>query len=96
MVYYPRFSRRNDRLRIIAHAVNRIADSLEANMEISPRKDVLSVWVYLKGSGNEKVPVYSDWGKDWNENDVFQAIKNKLYGLSYRPEHAVLQVIRRM
>lgn len=44
---------------------------------------------------NKKIPVYFDWGKVWVEDDAYRAIRSKLYGLSFIPEHAALQIIRR-
>jgi hypothetical protein len=95
LIYAPRISGRNDRLKTVGRAVVRVAEMLGTDIEISQRRNVLSVWVYYKTDGKEKTPVYFDWGKNWSEDAVFQAITSKLYGLSFSSEHAVLQVIRR-
>lgn len=93
LVCVPRFSRQNERFRAVGRAVVRVAEMLEADVEVSQRKDVLSIWVYYKNSENMEIPVYSDWEKDWDENHVFHAIRNKLYGMSFDSNHPVLQVV---
>jgi hypothetical protein len=94
LVYVPRFSRREGRFRTVGHAVVRIAETLGASIEIAQRRDILSVWVYYKNNAKEEIPVYSDWGKNWGEDDVYQVIMNRISGVSFLPGHAVLQVVR--
>jgi hypothetical protein len=38
----------------------KIAEMLGADIEISQRTDVLSVWFYYKNDEKDKVPLYSD------------------------------------
>lgn len=95
LICIPRFSRRNERFGTVGRAVVRVAELLGADIEVSQRKNVLSAWVYYKNGGKEEIPVYFDWGKDWDEDDVFHSIRSKLHGLSHLPEHAILQVVRR-
>ena len=77
----------------MAHAVLRIADELGKDIEVSNKKNVLSVWVYYKERGERESPLYSDWEKNWNEDEVFRELKSVMYGLSHRiSEDAVLQI----
>jgi hypothetical protein len=93
LVYFPRLSGRNERLKTVVRAVSRLSETLGTDIELSQRRDVLSVWVYFKNSRKEKIRLYSDWGKNWSEDDVFHTIENKLYGLFLHHEHAVSPVI---
>lgn len=83
------------RHKTVGRAVVRIAEMLGADIELSQRRNVLSVWVYYKNGGKEEIPLYCDWGKNWNEDDVYYAIRNVVYALSFHPEPAVLQPVRR-
>jgi len=94
MVYASPFSKRNERLKTVGRAVVRIAERLGADVEIAQKRDVLSIFVYYKNGGKEKIPVYCDWGKNWKEDDVYHAIKSVVYALSFNPEYSVLQKIR--
>lgn len=94
MVYTSPFSTRNGRLETVGRAVVKIAERLEADIEITQRRDVLSIFVYYENGGEEKIPVYCDWGKNWNEDDIYHAIRSVVYTLSFHPEYSVLQKIR--
>lgn len=94
MVYTSPFSTQRERLKTVVSAVVRIAERLGANIEISQRDNILSIFVYYKNGGKEKIPVYCDWGKKWNEKDVYHAIRSVVYALSLHPEYSFLQTIR--
>ncbi len=96
MICIPRFSKVDGRLRTVGRAVVRIAEGLGADIEVSQKKNVLSIWVYYKKDGEEEVPVYFDWDRDWNEDAVLHTIASKLYGLSPYPEKYIPQVARSM
>jgi len=95
IVYASAFPRQNDRLKTVGRAAVRIAERLGADIEISQRRDVLSVFVYYRNGGKERIPVYCDWGKNWNEEDVYHSIWSVVYALSFHPEYSVLQTIRK-
>ena len=94
VVYASAFPRRNERLRTVGRAVVRIAEKLGADVEISQKGNVLSVFVYYKNGGKEKIPVYCDWGKKWSEDEVYRSIWSLVYALSFHPEYSVLQTMR--
>ncbi len=94
MVYASAFPGRSDRLKTVGRAVFRIADRLGADIEISQRRNVQSIFVYYRNGGKERIPVYCDWGKNWNEEDVYHSIWSVVYALSFHPEYSVLQTIR--
>ncbi len=93
LIHVPRFSRQDPRLRTVVSAVTRVAEMLGADIEIYRRRDVLSVWVYYTKSGEERVPVYFDWGKTWSDNDVFHAIRGTIHGLSLHTEQTLCEPI---
>jgi hypothetical protein len=83
------------RLKIVGSAVSRIADSLEVETELSGGKKLLSIYVYYRSDAGEEIPVYCDWGKSWEEDEVYQAIRNMMFVLSFHPRHLDLRSIRR-
>ena len=93
VIYTSRSSGRRKRLKTIGRAVVRVAERLGADIEVYQRKDVLSIFVYYKNGGEEKIPVYCDWGKNWDEEDVYHAIRSVIYALSFHPKYEVLQTV---
>jgi hypothetical protein len=84
-----------ERLRIVGSAVAKVANSLKLETEVSPRRKLLSIYVYYKGDAGDEIPVYCDWGKNWNEEDVYRAIRNMMFVLSFHPRHSSLRAIRK-
>lgn len=80
-----------ERFKTVGRAVVRIADLLGADIEVSQKKNLLSVWVYYKNGEQEWNPVYFDWGKDWDEDDVFNSIRNEVYSVASNHESVILQ-----
>jgi len=84
-----------ERLRIVGSAVAKVANSLKLETKVSPKRKLLSIYVYYKGDAGDEIPVYCDWGKNWNEEDVYRAIKNMMFVLSFHPRHSRLRAIRK-
>jgi len=93
LVCVPRVSgvRRRERFKTVGGAVVRMAELLGADIEVSQKRDLLSVWVYYKNGEKEWNPVYFDWGKDWSENEVFSSIRSELFSLPSHHNSLVLQ-----
>lgn len=83
-----------ERLRIVGSAVAKVADSLQLETELSPKMELLSIYVYYKSDSGDEIPVYCDWGKSWKEQDVYRAIRNMIFVLSFHPRHSKLRMIR--
>ena len=83
------------RLRIIGSAVERVANSLRLSTKISWRKKLLSIHVYYRSHSGDEIPVYCDWGKGWEEEEVYRSIRNMMFVLSFHPLHSRLQSIRK-
>lgn len=95
LIYTSRFSGHSDRLRVVGSAVAKVARSLSLSVEVAPTKKILSVYVYYRNESGEEIPVYCDWGKNWGEEDVYKAIRNMMFVLSFHPEYTGLQNIRK-
>lgn len=95
LICASRFSRRKNRLKTVGRAVVRVAERLGVDIEVYSRKNILSIFVYYMNGNNEEIPVYCDWGKTLNEEDVYHAIRSVIYALSFHPRYEVLQTIRK-
>lgn len=95
LVYTPRFSTYYDRVKVVGSAVAKIAQRIKMEIEVASRTKLLSVYVYYRSRDDEEIPVYSDWGKNWNEEDVSHAIKSVMFALSFHPKHSSLRAIRK-
>jgi hypothetical protein len=95
LIYASRFSRRRERLKTVGRAVVRVAERLGVDIEVYSRRNVLSIFVYYMNENNGEIPVYCDWGKTLNEEDVYHSIRSVVYALSFHPKYEVLQTIRK-
>jgi len=89
-------SNQHRRLRIVKPAVAKAAETLKLRIEVAQTKKLLPIYVYYRSEcSEEEIPVYSDWGKDGNEEDIYCAIKNMMFVLSFHPRHSALQTVRK-
>jgi hypothetical protein len=95
LIYTSQFSNQNNRLRVVGLAVAKVAKTLSLGVEVTSTKKILSVYVYYRNGNGEEIPVYCDWGKNWSEEDVYNAIRNMMFVLSFHPEHSSLQGIQK-
>jgi hypothetical protein len=84
-----------ERLRVIGSAVTKVADSLNLETELSKKRKLLSIYVYYRSDAGDEIPVYCDWGKSWKEEDVYKAIRNMMFVLSFHPSHSSLRTMRK-
>ncbi|MGB9135598.1 MAG: hypothetical protein WCC63_08495 [Candidatus Bathyarchaeia archaeon] len=84
-----------ERLRVIGSAVAKVADSLNLETELSKKRKLLSIYVYYRSDEGDEIPVYCDWGKSWKEEDVYRAIRNMMFVLSFHPSYSSLRTLRK-
>jgi len=63
---------------------------LDAEIDVSQKRNLLSIWVYFKNGEEEWSPVYFDWGKHWSEEDVFGSIRSEVHH-SCQHKNTILQ-----
>jgi len=95
LIYAPASLGRRERLNVVSRAVSRVAKRLGLEIEISETGRVPSPYVFYLNRGVEEVPVYCDFGKNWDEDRIYKSIWSIVYTLSFLPEFNVLQVARR-
>jgi hypothetical protein len=95
LIYASSFRKQNERLKVVGSAVARVAETLHFNIEVLPKRQSLSIYVYYKNERDEEeIPVYCDWGKDWKEEDIYHAVKSVMFTLSFHPRYSILQAMR--
>jgi len=84
------------RLQVIGSAVTKIAETLKLEIEVAKKNKLLSTYVYYRDYyDREEIPIYCDWGKNWNEKEIYETIKSVMFALSFHPKHTTLQTIRK-
>ncbi len=95
LIYTSNLSNKK-RLQLIGSAVSKIAETLRLEIEIAKKNKLLSTYVYYRGYyDKEEIPIYCDWGKNWNEKEIYDTIRSVMFALSFHPEHTTLQTIRK-
>lgn len=84
-----------NRLRVVGAAVSKLANTLKLETEFSPRRKLLSIYVYYRSEAGDEIPIYCDWGKSWSEKDVSRAIRSMMFVLSFHPNHSNLRSTRK-
>jgi len=85
-----------ERLQVIGSAVSKIAETLRLEIEIARKNKLLSTYVYYRDHHDkEEIPIYCDWGKNWNEKEIYDTIRSIMFALSFHPKHTALQTIRK-
>lgn len=95
LLYSAKSLETNSRLEIVRDAVRRIAEKLELKVEITRSEATSHVFVFYKSSRGEEIPVYSDFGKRGDIEEVYSAIINMMFVLSFHPKHSMLKAVRR-
>lgn len=95
MMIYASNAPSSQRLKIVGSAVAKVANSLKLKTAVSPKKKLLSIYVYYKSDAGDEIPIYCDWGKSWKEEEVYRSIRNMMFVLSFHPRHSSLRAIRR-
>jgi len=95
LIYTSNLTKR-ERLQVIGSAVSKIAETLRLGIEVAKKRKLLSTYVYYRDHHDrEEIPIYCDWGKNWNEKEIYDTIKSIMFALSFHPKHTTLQTIRK-
>ncbi len=95
LVYASTFVSRNNRLRHVRVATERIATLLNLNLEVVKfQKEFTTIYVYYMSGENESIPIYRDNTRQTSEDDVYTTLRNMMFVLSFHPKHAALRQVR--
>ena len=84
------------RLKPISIAAEKMANLLKLNFEIKTfRKNFTPIYVYYKKGDEEPIPVYWDNNSQINIDEVYTALRNMMFVLSFHPKHQALRLVRK-
>lgn len=96
LIYASGESGNEKRLRSVSVAAEKIAKLLKLPMEVvSFREEFSPIYVYYKNADEEPIPIYCDIGREFNIKEVYKALRNMMFVLSFHPKHSALKQIRK-
>ena len=92
-VYASSFSQK--RLKPVSVATEKIAKLLKLDFEIKTfRKSFTPIYVYYKTGDDEPIPIYCNNNQS-NIEEVYLALRNMMFVLSFHPKHQALRPVRK-
>ena len=96
MVYASSFSSRKKRLKFVSAATEKMAKLLKMDMElVTFRERIKQIYVYYKQGDEEPIPIYWNKGEETDAHEVYTALRNMMFVLSFHPKHSALRPIRK-
>lgn len=96
LVYASSFISRENRLKPVSLAAEKMAGLLKVDVEIKTfKKNFTPIYVYYKQGDEEPIPLYCNNGKEPSAEDVYAALRNMMFVLSFHPKHSMLRHVRK-
>ncbi len=95
LVYTSSSSQHENRFKPISIAAEKMAKVLKTDVEVKTlRKKFSPIYVYYKNGDEEPIPIY--WSnKESNTQDVYDALRNMIFVLSFHPKNSALRELRK-
>ncbi|MDH7477801.1 MAG: hypothetical protein QHH17_05410, partial [Candidatus Bathyarchaeota archaeon] len=91
MVYASNSTSHEKRMRFIRAAAERMAKVLKVNFEVvTLRESSTPIYVYYKNGDEEPIPIYCDKDGKANEGEIYNALRNMIFVLSFHPKYSGL------
>ena len=95
LVYASNLVSRDNRLRHVRVATQRMAKLLNLNLEVVTfQKKFTTIYVYYKSRESEPIPIYRDSTRQPCVDEVYTAMRNMMFVLSFHPKHSALRQVR--
>lgn len=96
LVYASSFASRGSRMKSVSMAAERMARILNLNVEVVTfREKFAQIYVYYKNGDEEPIPIYCNKGEKSNIQEIFNALRNMMFVLSFHPKHSALKQMRK-
>jgi hypothetical protein len=96
LIYASSFISRENRLKPVSLAAEKMAGLLKVDVEIKTfRKNFTPIYVYYKQGDDEPIPLYCNNGKESSADDIYAALRNMMFLLSFHPKHSMLRHVRK-
>ena len=95
LVYASNLAPENKRFQSISDAAKKMAKLLKLPLEVVTFKEEFDlIYVYYKNGEEEPVPIFCDNGGEFKIQEIYKALTNMMFVLSFHPKHSALQQIR--
>jgi hypothetical protein len=96
LVYASCFASHGNRLRSVSIAVEKTAELLKLDVEvITFNGEFAPIYVYYRNGNEEPVPIYCNKGGESDIQQIYKALTNMMFVLSFHPKHSALKQIRK-
>jgi hypothetical protein len=96
LIYASTFASHDRRLKPLSMAAEKIACQLKMNVEVKKfAKRFTPIYVYYKQGDEDPVPLYWDNDETSDSEDVYEALKNMMFVLSFHPRNSALRQARK-
>jgi hypothetical protein len=96
LIYASSFAFREKRLKSVSMATGKMAKLLKLNFEvISFGEKIAPIYVYYKNGDEELIPIYCDKGAKANVQEIYTALRNMMFVLSFHPKQSALRHARK-
>lgn len=91
-VYASSFELQGKRVRSVKAATKKLAELLNLDMEVvSFREKLPLIYVYYNNGDDESVPIYCDKDGKSAVEEIYAALRNMMFVLSFHPKHSALR-----
>jgi len=96
LVYASNVARSERRFRSVSVAAGKMAELLKLPMEVVTFGEEFDpIYVYYKNGDEEPIPIYCDKGAKFDMKEIYKALRNMMFVLSFHPKHSALKRIRK-
>ena len=96
LVYASSFVSHGKQLKSVSIATEKIAKLLKLDVEVVAfREKFAPVYVYYKNGDEEPIPIYCHKNGESNMQEIYKALRNMMFVLSFHPKHSALKQIRK-
>jgi hypothetical protein len=96
LVYASRFINREARMKSVNVATEKMGKLFRLDVErVKADENSALIYVYYKNGDEEPIPIYCNKGEESDMQDIYNALRNMIFVLSFHPRHAALKRIRR-
>jgi hypothetical protein len=96
LVYASAFASQERRLKPVSMAAEKMACRLKMDVEVKTfTKRFTPIYVYYKQGDEEPVPLYCNNDERSDAEDIYEALRNMMFVLSFHPRNSALRRARK-
>jgi hypothetical protein len=96
LLVYASSLARGSRIKSVNRATERMAKILNLNVEVVTFTDKFApIYVYYKNGDEEPIPLYCNKGEKSDIQEIYTALRNMMFVLSFHPKHSALKRFRK-